>query len=601
MIDINNITVRIGSRILVQNSSAHISDGQKVGIIGANGCGKSTLFRVIKQELETETGAIFIPESNKIAFVEQEIEDFSVSVIDFVLSKDVERKKLLEKLEVASDMELADIYERLNTIEADAAEAKAASILMGLGFSQSDLSRPIKEFSGGWQMRLSLAAALFQPSDVLLLDEPTNHLDLEASIWLESHLQRYKGTLLLISHDKHILNSICNYILHFDNQKIVSYTGNYDTFKQTRDMQKMLLEKQAVKQEKRKQHLQSFVDRFRYKASKAKQAQSRIKMLEKMSSVDLIEDAAGIKFDFPQPTELAPPLINIENGSVGYGDNVVLKQLNFSISNDDRIALLGANGNGKSTLAKLLSNRLPLMEGNLHRSGKLKVGYFAQHQAEELPLEQTPTEFMAKLMQENLESKVRSQLARFGLEKEKALTTIKNLSGGEKAKLLFAAMSYAAPSLLILDEPNNHLDIDSRDALVMALNEYKGAVILITHDLNLIELIADNLWLVKDGKCKPYEGDLNDYRNLLLNTDSDKKNNAKKEKEQKKPAPQSDNKQVNRLERELEKLYIKKDEIENKFAEQLDPANIVSLQKDLAYICNQIDETEALWLALSNQ
>lgn len=601
MIDINNITVRMGPKILVQSSTAHVSDGQKVGIVGANGCGKSTLFKVIKKELDTETGSIFIPSSDRISFVEQEISDFNISVTDFVLNKDTERKKLLEKLETASDMELADIYERLNTIEASSAESKAASILMGLGFSQSDLSRPIKEFSGGWQMRLSLAAALFQPSEILLLDEPTNHLDLEASIWLESHLQKYKGILLLISHDKHILNSICNYILHFDNQKIISYTGNYDTFKQTRDMQKMLLEKQAVKQEKRKQHLQSFVDRFRSKASKAKQAQSRIKMLEKMTSIDLIEDNAAIRFDFPQPTELCSPLISIEDGSVGYGDNVVLKKLNFSISADDRVALLGANGNGKSTLAKLLSNRLSLMDGSIHRSNKLKVGYFAQHQAEELPLEETPTEFMSRLMNENIESKVRSQLARFGLEKEKALTTIKNLSGGEKAKLLFAAMSYAAPSLLILDEPNNHLDIDTRDSLVMALNEYKGAVILITHDLHLIELIADNLWLVKDGRCKPYEGDLDDYSKLLLSTDSDKKSNTKKEKVKKKSAPQADIKQLKALEKELEKLYIKKDEIANKFAEQLEMDNMISLQKDLAYVINQIEETETLWLSLNEQ
>ncbi|MDR1694047.1 MAG: ATP-binding cassette domain-containing protein [Lactobacillaceae bacterium] len=605
MIDINNITVRIGTKILIQNSSAHISDGQKVGVIGPNGSGKSTLFKVIKNEMETEAGSVYIPPASRISFVEQEFDNFETSLMDFVLNKDIERKELLQKLKTASEFELAEIHERLNAIEAASAEARAASILNGLGFGNSDLNKPIKEFSGGWQMRMALAAALFQPSEILLLDEPTNHLDLEASIWLESHLQKYRGTLLLISHDKHILNSICNYILHLDNTRLVSYTGNYDIFKRTRDMQKVLLEKQAIKQEKKRQHLQSFVDRFRYKATKAKQAQSRIKMLEKMEDIALIEDNPAIRFDFPEPLELAPPLVTIENGAVGYGEKIVLRNLNFSIAEDDRIALLGANGNGKSTLAKLISHRLKLMEGKIHRNNKLEVGYFAQHQAEELPLDQTPTEFMARLMNERLEVKVRTHLARFGLEKDKALTTIKNLSGGEKAKLLFAAMSYNSPALLILDEPNNHLDMDARDALITALNEYKGAIILITHDLYLIELIADNLWLVKDSKCKPYDGDLDDYRNMLLSTDSDKKQTAKKEKTEKKKVDFQEikliNSQIKRLERELEKLNIKKAEVENKFAEVKDTNEIVSLQKDLAQILNHIDETEQAWFDLNEK
>ncbi|MDD4556339.1 MAG: ABC-F family ATP-binding cassette domain-containing protein [Alphaproteobacteria bacterium] len=605
MIDINDITVRIGAKVLLQNATAHISDGQKLGIVGANGCGKSTLFKVLKNELDTETGSLFITPAHKIAFVEQEFADFNVKLIDFVLNKDTERKELLEQLETASDMELSNIYERLNMIEASSAEARASAILNGLGFSNSDLQKPIKEFSGGWQMRMALAATLFQPSDILLLDEPTNHLDLEASIWLESHLQKYAGTLLLISHDRHILNAICNYIIHFDNQKLVTYSGDYDTFKRTRDMQKILLQKQAVKQEKKKEHLQSFVDRFRYKASKAKQAQSRIKMLEKMDDVALIEDNAATRFSFPNPLELAPPLISVEDGVIGYGEKVVLRNLNFSIGEEDRIALLGANGNGKSTLAKLIADRLKLMEGKIHRNNKLKVGYFAQHQAEELPLDQTPTEFMSRLMNENSESKVRSHLASFGLEKEKALTMIEKLSGGEKAKLLFAAMSYEAPALLILDEPNNHLDMDARDALVTAVNNYTGAVILITHDLHLIELIADDLWLIKDGRCKAFDGDLQDYRNILLNTDSDKKQNTKKEKTEKKKIDYNEAKlitsQIKRLERELDKLHLKKEEIELKFADLSDAQEIVSLQKDLAYVQNQMNEVEQEWLNLSEK
>lgn len=416
----------------------------------------------------------------------------------------------------ASVEELGEIHERLNAIGASSAEARAAVILNGLGFKNSDFIRPVREFSGGWRMRLALAAALFQPSDILLLDEPTNHLDLETSIWLENHLKKYRGTLLIISHDRTILNSLCGYIVHFDNKKLAVYSGNYDTFRRTRNEQKEMLERSFKKQEQKRRHLESFVERFRYKASKAKQAQSRIKLLEKMPEVTLLADDPSVKFDFPEPSELASPLVNLENVSAGYGDKVILKRLNLSIDNGDRIALLGANGNGKSTFAKLLSGRLQPLGGEMRCTPKLKVGYFAQHQTEELPLEKTAAEYMATLMPEADETKVRAHLARFGLGKEKALTRISLLSGGEKARLLFAAMTRNAPELLILDEPTNHLDMEARDALVEALNEYAGSVILITHDLHLIELVADDLWLVDKGGCRPYDGDLDDYKELLL-------------------------------------------------------------------------------------
>ena len=525
MIDINDITVRLGGKVLLEHASAHVSDGQKVGLVGANGCGKSTLFRVLKGELETETGNVFFPGGYNVVFVEQEIRDMSVPVLDFVLAAHRERAELLKRLEQAEETELAEIHERLNLLGAAAAPAEAASILTGLGFKDTDLERPLGEFSGGWQMRAALAAALFRPSDVLLLDEPTNHLDLEAGIWLENRLRQYRGTLLLISHDRNILNSLCDYILHFDHRKLISYSGNYDTFCRTRAMQQELLEKTAEKQERRRRHLQSFVDRFRYKASKARQAQSRLKMLEKLETITLLEDDAVTRFDFPEPLELPPPLLTLEGGVAGYDGKAVLKRLNLQVVDNDRIALLGANGNGKSTLAKVLSGRLPLMEGKLTKSGKLKIGYFAQHQAEELPLELTPVEFMAPKLPDFREPQLRSYLARFGLTQEKALTRIEKLSGGEKARLLFAAMAYNAPEILILDEPTNHLDIDGREALIRALNEYKGSVILIAHDMHLVELVADTLWLVKDGTCKPYDGDLSEYRNLLLQPDkpADKK------------------------------------------------------------------------------
>ena len=607
MIDINNITVRIGSKVLLEQASTHIADGWKVGLVGHNGCGKSTLFRVLLGELETELGEVYFPSGSRVATVAQEQNETEMPIWEFVLAQDKERARLLQKLKTASEEELGEIHEQLKIIGASSAEGRAAAILNGLGFANDDLRRPIKEFSGGWRMRLALAAALFQPSDILLLDEPTNHLDLEASIWLENHLRRYKGTLLLISHDRYILNDLCNYIIHFENQRLNTYSGNYDTFQKTRTLQREVQAKQIAKQEVQRKHLQSFVDRFRYKATKAKQAQSRIKMLEKMEILAPLSSEYSSSFDFPEPIELSPPLISLDDVSAGYDDNIVLKKLSFRIVDNDRIALLGANGNGKSTLAKLLSGRLTPMSGTINRSKKLEVGYFAQHQSEELPLDITACEYMSTLMPGVLEPKVRAHLARFGLNQEKSATQIAKLSGGEKARLLFAAMTRNAPALLILDEPTNHLDIEGRDALVEALNAYKGSVILITHDLHLIELIADDLWLVKNHTCKPYNGDLEDYKQSLL----EDKNTAKKPVEPvkkentRKQGNYHEIKQLNsdikRLEKTLSRLNGEKSTLEMRFAEPLPTEELISLQKDLGCLQNQIDEAEAQWLALSEK
>lgn len=611
MIDINDITVRIGSKVLLEHTSAHISDGWKVGLVGMNGCGKSTLFRVLQGELETETGSVSFPTRYKVASVSQEQNEIDTPILEFVLSQDAERTELLERLETASVMELGEIHERLNIIEAASASARAASILNGLGFSNADLTRPIKEFSGGWRMRLALAAALFQPSDVLLLDEPTNHLDLEASIWLENHLRKYTGTLLLISHDRYILNDLCNNIIHFEGGKLNTYSGNYDTFEKTRAMQREVQARQAEKQDARRSHLQSYVDRFRYKASKAKQAQSRIKMLEKMEIISGPEAEASSHFEFPNPEPLSSPYLSLEEAAVGYDGRKVLQNLDLRIVENDRIALLGANGNGKSTFAKLISGRLPLMEGSLKGSQKLQVGYFAQHQSEELPLDVTATQYMSTLMPGVLESKVRSHLARFGLNNEKATTIIEKLSGGEKARLLFAAMTRKAPALLILDEPTNHLDIQGRDALTLALNEYKGSVILITHDLHLIELIADDLWLVKDGACKPYLGDLNDYKKLLLEESKapskESSENKKNYREQKQKSAEIRaqkaelRKQLRSSEQQLEKNNRRREELSAMFLQELSAEQVVQTQKELAWVDSQIAQDEALWLEITSQ
>lgn len=603
MIDINDITVRVGSKVLLDHASAHISDGQKVGLVGANGCGKSTLFRVLLGQQETETGDIYFPRGSRVATVAQEQNDIDIHILDFVLAADKERTELLARLQNASEFELAEIHERLNLIGAASAEGRASAILSGLGFDNADFHRPVREFSGGWRMRLALAAALFQPSDILLLDEPTNHLDLEASVWLENHLRKYAGTLLLISHDKYILNDLCDYIIHFEDRKLNTYSGNYDTFRRTRSMQRELQARQIEKQEARRRHLQSYVDRFRYKASKAKQAQSRIKMLEKMEVIAPLSGEYSSHFNFPEPAELAPPLITLEDVSAGYGDNVVLKRLSLRIVNNDRIALLGANGNGKSTLAKLLSGRLKPLSGTVKASQKLEVGYFAQHQSEELPLEQTPAEYMSSLMPGVPEPKVRAHLASFGLNQEKSVTQIARLSGGEKARLLFAVMTRKAPALLILDEPTNHLDIEGREALVDALNAYGGSVILITHDLHLIELIADDLWLVKNHLCKPYQGDLADYKRSLL---EDKKTMEKTEpKEPKKPNNYFEIKQLNselkRLEKLLERLNVQRENMESRFAEEQTAEALIALQKDFSALQKQIADAENLWLEVSTR
>ena len=607
MIDINNITLRIGNKTLLENASAHIADGWKVGIVGANGCGKSTLFRAMLGLQETELGEINFPSGVRIATVAQEMKNIDVAVLDYVLAQDKERQELLERLQTAPESELAEIHERLNFIGASSAEGRASAILSGLGFANEDFSRPIKEFSGGWRMRLALAAALFVPSDILLLDEPTNHLDLEASVWLENHLKKYRGTLLLISHDRYILNDLCTHIIHFENKKLNVYNGNYDTFQTTRSLQREVLAKQIAKQEQQRKHLQSFIDRFRYKATKAKQAQSRMKMLEKMEVLPPLSSEYASSFEFPEPQKMASPLIKLDSVSVGYDDNVVLKNLNLNIGNDDRIALLGANGNGKSTLSKLLSGRLPPMSGNIIKSSKLEVGYFAQHQSEELPLDMTACAYLTSLMPELSETKIRAHLAAFGLNQEKTTTQIALLSGGEKARLLFAVMSRKSPALLILDEPTNHLDIEGRDALLEALNAYSGAVLLITHDLHLVELVADDLWLVKNHTCKVYNGDLAEYRDSLLN----EKNTAKKPEVQlPKTEPKKNNnyfeiKQLNseikKLEKLIAKLNAEKAVMEQKFTQTTDTAELIALQKDFAYLQNEIDKAENEWLDLSEK
>ena len=600
MLILSDMTVQMGNQLLLDGASAAIADGIKVGIVGKNGCGKSTLFKVILGHLESVIGTVEIPKHKKIAYVEQEIQNLDTPILQFVLSRDKNLMHWRMKLQQASPDELPEIMEQLSFLNSDSAEAKVAEILSGLGFSQSDLSRPVHDFSGGWRMRLALAGALFQPSDYLLLDEPTNHLDLEAVLWLENYLKKYTGTLLIISHDKDLLNTVCSHILHFEGRKLVLYKGNFDTYQAAFTLKRENQIKLAEKQQVKRAHLQSYIDRFRYKATKAKQAQSRIKMLAKLQDEPIVDLEPTDVFSFPQTELLPAPCMKIQEGSFSYEPGtIILKNLNLTIGNNDRIALLGKNGNGKSTLAKLMAGQLILNNGQIIKSSKFKVGFFNQHQNEELLPQETPVSYLAPLMPGNRESEIRSYVARFGLTAEKAITQIKALSGGEKARLLLAKICLDKPHILILDEPTNHLDMQGREALADALNAYNGSVILITHDFHILESVCDTLWIVDQHTCKEFLGDLEDYRNLLLGrtikTEPVKKviqPVVKKDKSEKLPYIK---KHLKELEKQVESLHKERDRLIQSLInpEQHDFAGV---QKQIKELEMQISEIENEWM-----
>ncbi|GMG82292.1 ABC-F family ATP-binding cassette domain-containing protein [Paralimibaculum aggregatum] len=520
MLTIRDLTFAIAGRPLFEGASAQIPAGARVGIVGRNGTGKTTLFRLIRGELSPDGGEISLPPRARIGGVAQEVPAGPEPLIEIVLAADEERARLLAEAERATDpARIAEIHARLADIQAHSAEARASTILAGLGFPAPDQARAAAEFSGGWRMRVALAAVLFSAPDLLLLDEPTNYLDLEGAVWLESYLARYPHTMLVISHDRGLLNRAVNTTLHLENRRLTLYGGGYDTFDRVRREKLMLQAAAAKKQQAVRAHLQSFVDRFRYKASKAKQAQARVKMLEKMEPIAAVIESSVAPIHLPEPEELPPPLLAFERASVGYDGRAVLSRLDLRIDQDDRIALLGANGEGKSTLAKLISDRLAVMEGTRRASSKLRIGYFAQHQTEELDTAETPLEILRRARPQLEPQKLRAMLAAGGTGAEIVETRVGELSGGQKARLMLTMAALDAPHMLILDEPTNHLDIESREALVSALNGFSGAVILISHDAHLVEAVADRLWLVKGGRVAPYDGDMDDYRRLLLATE----------------------------------------------------------------------------------
>jgi ATP-binding cassette subfamily F protein 3 len=519
MLSITDISVRIAGRLLIDHGSAQIVPGARVGLVGRNGAGKSTLFQAIRGELPTETGIITIPPRWRVGSLAQEAPNGPESLIEVVLKADVERDALLREAETAHDPHrIAEIQTRLVDIEAHSAPARAAAILSGLGFSSADQARPCSEFSGGWRMRVALAATLFAAPDLLLLDEPTNYLDLEGTLWLEDHLANYPRTVIVISHDRDLLDTSVDQILHLDRGKLTLYRGSYSSFEEQRATREMLDAKHAKRQEAERKRLQAFVDRFKAKASKARQAQSRVKMLERMKPIAALVTQDVREISFPAPEKmLSPPIIAVDDVSVGYDPKKpVLNRVTLRIDNDDRIALLGANGNGKSTLVKLLANRLAAFSGTITRAEKISIAYFAQHQLDELNEDGSPYYHVRRLMPDAPESRVRGRTGAIGFSGKAGDTLVKNLSGGEKARLLLGLATFFGPHMIILDEPTNHLDIDSRAALAEAINEFPGAVIMVSHDRYLIEACADRLWVVADHTVTTYDGDLEDYRRMVL-------------------------------------------------------------------------------------
>ncbi|MGZ8363905.1 MAG: ABC-F family ATP-binding cassette domain-containing protein, partial [Caulobacteraceae bacterium] len=517
MLQISDLTFDAWGRRFFDSASVSLPPNAKVGVVGRNGVGKSTLFKLILGQLHGGGGEISMPRNARVGSVDQEHPATPITLMETILAADEERADLMARLDTAPPEDLGDIYGRLIEIDADAAPSRAAEILAGLGFSTADLSRPMAEFSGGWRMRVALAAALFAEPDLLLLDEPTNYLDLEGALWFEARIKKYPYTALVISHDRELLNNSVDYILHLSEARLDLYTGGYDDFERRRAEKLRLQSANKAKQDAERAHLQSFVDRFRAKASKATQAQSRLKRLAKLEPVSLTIEARVAPFHLPSPPRpIAPPLIRLEKASVGYAGEPVLRNLNLRMDIDDRIGLLGVNGAGKSTFAKLIAGALDVMGGELHRDRRMQVGWFHQHQIEALDPADTPLSIIRAAMPEASDSARRSKLAQFGFGFHKQETTVENLSGGERARLLLNLVAMRAPHLLILDEPTNHLDVDSRRALLDALNDYEGAVILITHDRSLMELVADRLWLAADGSIKPFNGDMDDYAKLVV-------------------------------------------------------------------------------------
>jgi ATP-binding cassette subfamily F protein 3 len=619
MLVIDDLTLRIAGRALLEDASAQVPDGARVGLIGRNGTGKSTLFRAIAGDIAPEHGAITLSPRARIGRLPQEAPDGPESLIDIVLAADRERGALLAEAEAAQDPHrIAEIQTRLADIGAHAAPARAAGILAGLGFSHHDQQRAVREFSGGWRMRVALAAVLFAEPDLLLLDEPTNYLDLEGTLWLEDHLARYPRTVIVISHDRDLIDNAVDSILHLDNRRLTFYRGGYTAFERQRRERQALDQKFAKKQEAERKRIMAFVDRFRAKATKARQAQSRLKLLAKLEPTAAVVANEVREIAIPDPERLlSPPIIAFDGVAAAYEPGKpVLRRLTLRIDNDDRIALLGANGNGKSTLTKLIAGRLAPSEGRITRADRLKVAYFAQHQLDELDPAASAYDHVRALMGGAPVAKIRARAGAIGFPGEKADTAVRDLSGGEKSRLLFGLACFEAPHLIVLDEPTNHLDVDSRAALVESINGFAGAVILVSHDRYLLEACADRLWLVADGSVTPFDGDLDDYRLLVLGRTRDDDNARAGKPDARRPRSEARRaaaerraelaplkRRITAIEADMGKLQVRVGEIDRTLADpQLyarDPARVATLARERADAAAALAAAEEQWLALS--
>ncbi len=616
MLNLSGITVRLGGRTIIDDATAKLPPRGRIGLIGRNGAGKSTLVRVIAGMLEPDAGTVAMPRGSRLGYIAQEAPGGDATPFETVLAADTERARLMHDSETCEDPhDLADIHERLIAIDAHSAPSRAARILVGLGFDEEAQHRPLESFSGGWRMRVALAALLFSQPDLLLLDEPSNHLDLEAVLWLEDFLKSYPATILLVSHERDFLNNVVNHILHLSGGKLTLYPGGYDAFERQRAERQAQLASARARQQAQREHLQDYIARNSARASTAKQAQSRQKALAKLQPIAELIDDPSLSFAFPNPDELRPPLITLDLASVGYGDRPVLSRLNLRLDPDDRIALLGRNGNGKTTLARLLAAQLKPMDGAMNASAKMRVGYFTQYQVEELDRDETPLQHMTALMKGATPGAVRGQLGRFGFSGDKATTQVGKLSGGERARLALALITRDAPHMLILDEPTNHLDVDAREALIQALNDYTGAVVIVSHDRHMLEMTADRLVLVDSGAAREFDGSIDDYIAFVLAKEPPASAGAEggrekgvNKKDQRKAAAEAREKsqelrkRAKALETQLEKLAAQRSAVDRAM---FDPASagkefanltMTELMKRRARIEDEIAEAEVQWL-----
>jgi len=616
MITFDGITLRLGGHLILDRASAALPPKSRVGLVGRNGAGKSSLLKLIAGLYDADDGTIEAPSGMRIGYVAQEARGGEETAFETVLAAATERTALLEEAEHASDSHrIAEIHERLNAIDAHGAPARAARILAGLGFDEEAQHRPLNTFSGGWRMRVALAALLFSEPDLLLLDEPSNHLDLEAALWLESFLKSYRESLIVVSHERDLLNSVPDHILHLNRGRLSLYPGNYDAFAKLRAEREAQTEAARAAQEAKAKKLQAYVDRWRYKAHTARQAQSRLKALAKLQPVVASAEDASVVFDFPSPKELRPPLIVLDDAAVGYAaDRAVLSRLNLRIDPDDRIALVGRNGNGKTTLARLLAGQLKPMGGALIGSGKLRVGYFAQHQIEELVPDETPLQHMERLLAGAKPGEVRAQLGRFGFSGDKANVAVRLLSGGERARLSLALITRDAPHILILDEPTNHLDVEAREALVEALAGFGGAVVVVSHDRHLLGLIADRLVLVDGGTVQDFAGSLDEYRAMVLRPgnngaedgDANGAKRASRKDERRRLAAESREtsktlrKQVAEAEAEMKSLWQQRAEIDEMLSRpNANGASVAELMKTRSEVERRLASAEQSWIEAS--